>query len=389
MKKKMSFILTVSLICMMILSSTVAHATNIDTNSNVSVYTLTKSTSIPFDAPKLLDGIGTVSTKQTIYINGAEYPMYCTFDNSEAALNNISLEAGTLIALLKNTYNLDDFSAETVAEYYDASLEMFDNEQRPDWYTESNSEFQTFRAFYDIYENEGKNELLQSNIAARRITSSEKIALDCELLMLLPYNSYVAAAEENNVSLEPPAEMRTLVNGFDTSLGIAYAKLYAESPNKSEYHYFSNGDCANFASQILENGGVSQVVYDSEYSGWWHKTSTNWLGIKTHTHSRSWTMADTFSRYMGVCATTTSNYTFSTNIVAGDFVAADFDSDGDWDHMGFVTGKQGYLPSDGYYDYQIAQHTSNYLAWASSSTNNWDTIGGDGGGTYARIRRSS
>lgn len=76
---------------------------------------------------------------------------------------------------------------------------------------------------------------------------------------------------------------------------------------------------------------------------------------------------------------TTNHSNFKTNISKGSFIVADFDNDGDWDHCGFVSDKK----SD---DYKVAQHTSNYNEWVSSSKNNWDNIGSDGG-KYARIRK--
>ena len=49
--------------------------------------------------------------------------------------------------------------------------------------------------------------------------------------------------------------------------------------------------------------------------------------------------------------------------------------DGDWDHVGFITQKDSsYSSTLGYYDYTVAQHTTNYVAKASTSTNNWDTL---------------
>ncbi len=161
---------------------------------------------------------------------------------------------------------------------------------------------------------------------------------------------------------------RSVINGFDVDDGIAYAEAYAQFANYTDYYFFINGDCANFTSQILEAGGVPQEVYSSNLYGWWHTVSSGWP--KSHSHSLSWTVADTFAKYMGVTYNTTSNAQFSANIQAGDFIAADFEDDGDWDHMGFVTQRATSL-SNGYYDYRVAQHTQNYLAWTSSSTNNW------------------
>ena len=60
-------------------------------------------------------------------------------------------------------------------------------------------------------------------------------------------------------------------------------------------------------------------------------------------------------------------------------------NDGNWDHIGFVVDKKR-TKTNGYYDYKVAQHTSDYLAWTSSSTNNWENQGANGG-TYGRVRR--
>lgn len=385
----MALVLTFALLLPAV--SVSAASINMDADANVQLHSVNKP--IPFEATPLLVQIDDISTKEVLKINGVDYPLFCTFDNPQTAISNIAKETATVIMLLKDTYELENFSIDTVSLYYDALLQMLDDETRPSWYSESNLEFRKFRAFYDIFENYEKNALIHDELESRILSASQKGTysteqiIDYHLLLLLPYTSYENAARNLNISIEPSATVAAIVNGFDTSKGIKYAEKYAESPNKAEYHYFRNGDCANFTSQILEYGGISQEVYDSEYSGWWHKTSTNLLGITTHTHSRAWTMADTFSRYMGVYKSTTSHYTFTTNIKAGDFVTADFDSDGDWDHMGFVTDK-GTSLSQGYYDYEIAQHTDNYLAWASSDDNGWDTVGPDGG-TYARVRRSS
>ena len=167
---------------------------------------------------------------------------------------------------------------------------------------------------------------------------------------------------------------------------ISYATRYATSPNRPTYYFFDDGDCTNFVSQILENAGVLQEVYTSTLSGWWHKRTTILPGILyNHTHSQSWTLADVFCRYMGICFQNTSALGFSSNIHAGSIVGADFAGDGEWDHTGFITATQNTVGEFGYFDFKVAQHTSNYNAWASSDTNNWDNIGNDGG-WYCRVR---
>lgn len=72
-------------------------------------------------------------------------------------------------------------------------------------------------------------------------------------------------------------------------------------------------------------------------------------------------------------------------LIRGDIIANDDDSDGDWDHVGFVVVADNYADwysGKLYYDYKVAQHTRNYLEWTSSSNNNWETSGGK----YAIVR---
>jgi len=59
--------------------------------------------------------------------------------------------------------------------------------------------------------------------------------------------------------------------------------------------------------------------------------------------------------------TTKSFYTFSTKVKKSSFIGYDTTSDGNWNHMAFVTAK----PSEKkkthgvtYYDFKVAQHTS-------------------------------
>lgn len=387
MKSKFTLVTSLALSMLMVIVPFSANAADSASTSTISVYISENEESATFDAGALIQEIGTVSVKENLVINGNSYPMFCTFDNIASAVNNIQEESATVLSYLKSEYNLSDFSQSSANEYYDAMMNMLNAENPPEWCIESNSELKKLRAFFDIFENEAANESLESKVAVTSRSKSANVKIDMDLLTMLPYDSAESVATDNNIAVSPNnISTRAIIKGFNTTSGIAYAERHATSRNTSQYHSFSRGDCANFTSQILENGGVSQVVYDSVGSGWWHKKSTNWIGWTTHTHSQSWTMADVFTRYFGAGFTTKSNYSFSANIQAGDFISADFTSDGDWDHMGFVTAKAPYLQNDGYYDYRVAQHTTDYLAWASSSTNGWDTIGGDGG-TYARVRR--
>lgn len=270
-------------------------------------------------------------------------------------------------------------------------------------YNESNEEFIQLRAFFDIYENVEANEITLNYINGLKDSAenSDIMVYDpdqiVDLGLLLPYFAPMAhqaerilrsdyLIESDPAPITQQAEYTLSPNTYtiqpmatiNIQPAVNYATTYATKPNEPAYNYFSHGDCANFASQILEASGVKQIVYDSKASGWWHKTNP-------HSHSNSWSMADTFARYMGVTYKTKIHFDFTRNIQRGDFIGADWTSDGNWDHTAFVTEWQNFLGSWGYYDYKVAQHTINYHAWTTTSTNNWEN--NSDGRTYARIRR--
>lgn len=354
-------------------------ALNVQEESFPNTMTIIDETS-EFTAPKTLQDIGNISVSNCVCIDGVRYKLYATFDEPECALQQVSDKCESLIRTLQNEYSLLPFGSDTWINYRNAMYDLLDDARCPTWYNESNYEFSVLDAFFDIYENEFDNMEITKNVNNFMASKSANVRQNIctELLLSLPYTSLSANGAESF------AELNTTIAGFNRNAGIAYAIKYATSRNIPEYHSFTQGDCANFASQILEKGGVAQVVYSSQYSGWWHTKSVTRFGT-IHTHSRSWTQADVFARYMGVGYKTTSNASFSANIVAGDFIALDKTNDGSWDHIGFVVDKKS-TKTNGYYDYKVAQHTSDYLAWTSSSTNNWENQGANGG-AYGRVRR--
>lgn len=330
-----------------------------------------------YSTPELAD-VGEIVDGGQIYVSGQENKLYRVFANDNEAITDIKEKVPELLAILSDKYELSTLNDANWTDYRDAMFMLFDSENCPDDYNESNKDFLTLRAFFDIYENKDKNaqievkkEILDNTTT---LNSSFKNKISEELALMLPYSEpltqeYIHRQESSIVPF----------SSYNATSAINYANTYATSPNTPTYYYFSNGDCANFTSQILENAGVSQIVYTDVAKGWWHKRVTGSLGIGyKHTHSQSWSMADTFARYQGIVYSTTSHSSFKSNISKGSFIVADFQNDGDWDHCGFVTDKSSS-------DYKVAQHTSNYNAWASTSTNGWDTIGSSGG-KYARVR---
>lgn len=385
-KALVSALISASLLTIVPIGTATAQADEVTANNAESVYFL--KTAIPFDNSLANRSTAfTASINEKLHIGGADYFMYPTFDNPDEALETIVSKAKTTLSTLSSAYNLGPLTPDNWEKYYEALNMMLDDDNRPEWYNESSDEITTLRHFFDIYENTQSNKEIKEALYATTINMTARVRQDTAVMqtlsLLLPDQTTL---NNEDAALSPtPSNVRDTIKGFDVSKGVAYATKYATRPNNRFYKYFNGGDCANFASQILEAGGVSQInKYPDKAKGWWHVHDTS-NAFETHMHSRSWTAAKTFAKYMGVTYKTRNNAMFSENIKKGDFIGADWESDGDCDHIGFITARAS-KKENGFYDYKVAQHTSNYNEWASSSENNWE-IKGAKGTTYSRIRR--
>lgn len=252
----------------------------------------------------------------------------------------------------------------------------------------------SIRAFFDIYENNEVNDqikaLANSNTYHPLFKSSLNDETKLQLELLIPdYSDNFGILN----SIQKEREQQKILYAYNKTKGVDYANSYATKPNTYEYYYFKNGDCANFVSQIIHYGGKNQVISNNTKTGWWHKKSGT-----THTHSLSWTVADTFAKYMGVQYYSTDLYAWSKKITVGDPIALDSNNDGVYEHIGYITGisndyKSQEYENNGvcgiihYNDFKVAQHTDNYNAWASTSTNGWELAVRDGA-RYAIIKVS-
>lgn len=313
---------------------------------------------------------------ETVFINDMPNKLYITFESQSEAIESIKELIPELLLELASQYNLEELNNSNWIQYEDC---MYQYREKCNDLSLLN-QMDELVSFFDIYENYDKNIEIKALVDEYNVDNTEEIAE--KLALLLPY--YTTFVKDYF------GDIQSARSSFNINAAINYAVKHATDYNYLEYGYLGTRDCTNFVSQILENGGVEQDVNDSVYSGWWHINH----GYENQ-YSRSWTIADTFARYMGVGFTTHDNFDFSVNIQRGDFVALDIRNEGDWGHMGFVTNVD-FMYEDGYHyqenetgkylDYKIAQHSDNYNAWASEEVNHWDEYEAKGV-RYGRVRR--
>ena len=334
------------------------------------------------DSP-LLKQFGKIDREQTVVIEGKINPLYCTFVNEDYALRQLRSRVPNTLDLISSKYSLKEINKSNIVEYKNILNSLSDDSE----FFQNNDELQNLKSFIDIYEGYSRNKKLLEKVET--LKNKDKLSKEdkIEIGMLLPYYAPLAI-EASSYMQEQLGALRSALP--DLNAAVRYAERYAWTPNANEYgvakqKFIIDADCTNFASQILHASGVSQVVYGNENYGWWHRK--NWLG--GHDYSISWINADVFARYMGVGYTTTNHRSFAQNIIVGDFIAFDRESNGTWDHMGFVTyrdNSERWYNGKYYQNYIVAQHTSNYNMWVSEEQNHWEFIG-DNNGRYGRVRR--
>lgn len=296
------------------------------------------------DKNEVLESYDKLISPTSLSLDNNEIPLYVTFNSQKDSLMKFKSEFSTELDLIKSTFQLDDINEKNYMNYFSHVITLTDSNAIN---IERGNEMQEF---FDIYENKYQNDEIISKVESSKKTRSNNDEIKEEIILLMP--SYFDNDEKSR-------SLRSNVGMPNLTGAINYAKKYATSPNPA-YRYFNGADCTNFVSQILNNGGIKQVSSTSKTSGWWYQSSNN--------YSYSWTVANTFSKYMGRTRYNVTWNTFKSKLVKGSFIGKDNTDDGDLNHMAFITD----IKSDKS-QVQIAQHTDNYLKWSNST--GWTNIG--------------
>ncbi len=284
----------------------------------------------------ILDGQEFTTIENSCEALGEQRRLLKTFADAESAVESFKKQYPEFIQAAKDL-GAPELSEATAYEY---KMFAISTEQNHD-----------IVAFLDIYENGASNEELETMIGTvdaeyqRGVVDLEQATSD--VAMLLPIDP--DKVDKSSVMPRHVLNLKAAQN---------YAEKYAYNPN-SHYGIASTwygvaADCTNFASQIMRAGGLSMNYSDSTSYGWW------WRAKGSNNCSISWVRASTFAKYMRSNYNTTHWSSLKANVKPGDCIGYDEAADGDMDHIGFVHSKSGS-------SIRIAQHSSNYIKWDSST----------------------
>lgn len=154
------------------------------------------------DTPEILKDVGEISVSMCVVIDGKSYDLYRTFDDPEKAMENIKVKCASVLELLKEKnlpLRIFDLSDRTWDDYRAAMLGMLNDEERPEWYNESNEEYRALYAFCDFYENIEKNEDIikyAEKFASAKGNAEKREAYDA-IIANLPFTSLPDANESS------------------------------------------------------------------------------------------------------------------------------------------------------------------------------------------------
>lgn len=252
---------------------------------NISAPVQIESLSTPVQSGKLLQEVGEVEVTAAISDGADTYSLYPEFKDPGEAIKK--MQDNDAVVILRDSFQLAPLSEGNWGDYRWAYYEFLDSSHRPEWFVEGDDEVLQLLQFFDIYENTDQNAAI---IASAKNSDVSKISENETLMNELPYTSHDAIGKKMDfdgsvTSVVNQPVLTSALSGFNVAKAYGYATSYATKPNTSSYQYFSKGDCANFASQIMENAGVRQT------SKWWHRRVGN-----LHVHSNAWIRADDFAR---------------------------------------------------------------------------------------------
>jgi hypothetical protein len=373
MRRKIScFLLAMILVSC---SYSISFASSISTEKScdvISVISLENGTK-PFKSSAEIKDLGSISYAEAINVNGSTYNLYPTFDDPNKALAAVSEFTGEILSGMQVLYGLPAFDENSWLSYQKKITSYTDYLAKI--YSKGDKKFLLHKmipklvGFFDIYENTAENYRILSSLqknseeTGQDIFSVADASVTTEVLKALPYDNAFPVISEGDTSMVALA--------YSTSNAISYATTWATSHNPVYANYGDDADCTNFVSQIKYAGGTAINYTGNQNTGWWFSFDY------TKQSSRSWRIANDFRSYFGVRSNTFSFNTFSDRVAAGSYIGVDYENDGSWDHMGFVTATSTtQYTTNGvtYYNFKVAQHSSDYHAWVNSNTNGWDAI---------------
>lgn len=261
-------------------------------------------------------------------------------ENKDVALKKVKYECKDYLKKLSQRYGLEEINKNNWKEYQNYNYVYLEEDSSNRCY----NDFYKLQKFFDIYEN--KVETSENNSEYNRLLEKSRD---------ISYESFDTNIKSTGGTVN-----------FDVNKANEYARKYATNPNKKEYKTCS-ADCTNFASQIVNKGGVLTTNEWKPYK----KSSISGAYTK---YTLQWCNADYFVKYFKAYNTYDSLEELTQYAQSGDIIAYDLTNDNDWDHVGYVVGKRNYSEKLGYADLEIAQHSKNYCSWISDEKNGWDVL---------------
>lgn len=341
MKKIIKLFLTITaLVSLGICTTSSINAVNLKNSSNYSI-TLNEC---PYSE---LATIIPLKQDKSLIIQETKNPLFWEFKNYDEAFNKIKeFDTKNVLLNISRKQNINELTTNNWKTYYEEFRLLYPKQE----YNSFSNYIKTIDQFFTVCSNHEKNYHIEE------LYSQDNYDM-IDLIIQMPNTSPIIKKVSENIPVSFALPNKTAA--------INYAKQYAVTPNK-KYNYYAGSDCTNFVSQILKAGGYGEVWDWKPYNKGW---------INAHNFTLYWYMATGANNGYANFAS------ISKDVRAGDIISVDYEKDGRYDHVGFVTAG-GSVTAQGYYDITIAQHSKDYIYKVSHKDNGWENTKG----LYVRLR---
>lgn len=143
------------------------------------------------------NAVSEVGIQTYVVLDDLALPLLPTFYDPNMALELIKDKCQMVVNELKTTYGLEDLSNENWGEYQKCLYDRFHDENKPDWYEETNDQVDDFIYFFEVYRLLSQNNYLVSLAASA--SSVHELLSNQNFLLNLSYYVLDDLVEENMI----------------------------------------------------------------------------------------------------------------------------------------------------------------------------------------------
>ena len=170
------------------------------------------------------------NNSKTVKLKGVTNKMFIEFKSQDDALNKVKIKCADLIGKLQQQYGLAELSEANWEEYYGYLHAVLDDKNSK--FNVNEYEYDFLNAFFDIYENKYKNDIVDKlafkNLSTKVMINGEYRQVSEVIANNLPYDTPFAEEYYSNEREQVDVERENLSKKSNSTVNIMVAVFIAQ-----------------------------------------------------------------------------------------------------------------------------------------------------------------